>query len=275
MARTSEATATFVEQRVACAQCGSKLTIQRLEIGGKKTPLLPVLCESCSADEKAQEPEAPDGLSREERIFPLMHAAGVNVRKHGRCMLLEGFGEASRGERFDTSECGSEPLDAAAQFVEETIQAGEWGLVQGVLFIGPLGSGKTHLAAAIVRSVLLDERIDPSRVIFDRADRLITIIQDTYGTGSTAALLERREEAHLLVIDDLGQEKATPDALRILVDLVNAREGHPTVITSNHTPSGLVERFKGAEGWQRLASRLGRQNFRHVSVAGHDRRAVA
>ena len=124
-------------------------------------------------------------------------------------------------------------------------------------------------AAAIVRAVLLDQKVDAKRVIFDRADRLITMIQDTYGTGGTSAILERRERAHLLVIDDLGREKATPDTLRILVDLVNAREGHPTVITSNHTPEGLVQRFGTSEGLAAARLTIGPSEL----PARHGRRA--
>ena len=151
--------------------------------------------------------------------------------------------------------------DEFEDVLADMLHAGRWGAVRGLLLMGPLGCGKTHLAAAIVRAALLSPRIRPYSVIFDRADRLITVIQDTYGTGKTSAILELRERAHLLVIDDLGREKATPDTLRILIDLVNAREAHPTVITSNYTPHGLVQRWGEAEGWQRLASRLGPQEL--------------
>ncbi len=271
---TSETQVELLDEEAVCVDCEKPFTRKRVVIGGRPAPFASKSCEECVEKESVEQPEPPNGPSRKDQILLLMDRAGVNVRKHGLCLLAEG---KERGVQFDSTECGAEPLEAAGQFLDETLQAGRWGAVLGLLMMGPLGSGKTHLAAAIVRAVLLYDRIDAGRVIFDRADRLITMIQDTYGTGGTSAILERRERAHLLVIDDLGREKATPDTLRILVDLVNAREGHPTVITSNHTPQGLIERFKdaNAEGWKRLASRLGPQNFRHVTVEGHDRRAVA
>ena len=271
MDRSSKTSVDFVEEEATCLDCGKTFPFKRLVIDGERTPFSPGRCEDCCDKDEETVVGAP-APSRKDRILVLMDEAGVNVRQHGRCTLTEG---TMRGKHFDSSECGPEPLEAATQFVYDMLNAGRWGSVQGLLLMGTLGSGKTHLAAAIVRAALLDKRIDPARVIFDRADRLITEIQDTYGSGGTSAILEHRERAQLLVIDDLGREKATPDTLRILVDLVNAREGHPTVITSNQTPDGLVNRFGKGEGWQRLASRLGPQNFRHVTVQGHDRRSVA
>ena len=271
MDRSSKTTSELVDDEATCRDCGKTFPFKRLVIDGERTPFSPGRCEDCCDKDEETVVGAP-APSHKGRILVLMDEAGVNVRQHGRCTLTEG---TTRGKHFDSSECGPEPLEAATQFVYDMLNAGRWGSVQGLLLMGTLGSGKTHLAAAIVRAALLDKGIDPARVIFDRADRLITEIQDTYGTGGTSAILERRERAQLLVIDDLGREKARPDTLRILVDLVNAREGHPTVITSNQTPDGLVNRFGKGEGWQRLASRLGPQNFRHVTVQGHDRRSVA
>ena len=263
----------FIEERVTCFDCGGDFNRTYLEIGGARVPgLTPIRCDACSVDEEETPTPPSEAANREASIETLLDKAGINVRRHGRCTLEPG---KIRGVHFDTSECGTEPLDEARQFLDETLHAGKWGAVRGLLLMGTLGSGKTHLAAAIVRSTLLCPRIQTDQVIFDRADRLITMIQDTYGTGKTSQILEAREHAHLLVIDDLGREKATPDTLRILVDLINAREAHPTVITSNYEPTGLVARWDGSEGWQRLASRLGPQNYRHVTVHGSDRRSVA
>ncbi len=274
MDRSSKTHTEFVDEEAACLDCGETFTRKRMVIDGRSAPYALRACEGCVEKENDQQPTSapPYGPPRKDEILALLNDAGVNVRKHGRCSLLEG---KERGVHFDASGCGPEPLEAAGTFVDETLSAGRWGGVLGLLLMGPLGSGKTHLAVAIVRAVLLDKRIDPNRVIFDRADRLITMIQDTYGTGGTAAILERRERAELLVLDDLGREKPTHDVLRILIDLIDARELHPTVITSNHTPGGLVSHFGDAPGWQRLASRLGPQNYRHVTVTGSDRRATA
>jgi DNA replication protein DnaC len=79
----------------------------------------------------------------------------------------------------------------------------------------------------------------------------------------------RREEVDLWVLDDLGAEKPTEDVVRILTELIAAREGSPTVVTSNFEPRALLDRYPG---FDRVVSRLGRQDFRTVALTGRDRR---
>jgi DNA replication protein DnaC len=111
-------------------------------------------------------------------------------------------------------------------------------------------------------------------VVFDPADRLITKIQDSYGSG-TDPLIEVRKRAGLYVLDDLGREKDTTDALRTICTILEEREGAPTVITSNALPRALGDRAKDADLWARVASRLGDEVYRYVAVEGRDRRFAA
>ena len=104
------------------------------------------------------------------------------------------------------------------------------------------------------------------------ADRLISRVQDSYGTGTTDQLIERLRLAHLLVLDDLGREKGTDDALRTLCTVLDEREGAPTVITANGTPAQLATRYRDVALWDRVASRLGDEVYRYVAVPGPDRR---
>lgn len=206
------------------------------------------------------------GTSRRDALAePIPRALskiGINVRRHGEATL----------DNFEP--VGSGASKAVQHFVEDVKEAGTWSNVIGLNLIGPTGTGKTHLAVAAIR-LLLASGIPPHRILFDRASRLITEIQDTYGTGQTAKVLKKREEALLWVLDDLGAEKATADALRILHDLLDAREGHPNIITSNLTPTELGKRFGAEDGWVRIASRLGSRNFRAIKVEGRDRRFAA
>lgn len=200
-------------------------------------------------------------FDRTPNIQQLLAAAGVNVHKHGECTIENWEGLES-----------STPITAANDFVRDVLAAGRSSGVCGLFLCGDTGTGKTHLATGILRALLLNERIEPSRVVFDRAARLITEVQDTYGTGGTEKVLAKREGAAVWVLDDLGAEKATEDVLRILTDLFSAREGRPNVITSNYEPGQMADRWEGSFGWKRLASRLGPDNFSAIRVKGRDRR---
>lgn len=201
--------------------------------------------------------------NREAKLAALLEAAGVNVKKHGDCTIESWEGVES-----------NKPIQAANDFVREAVGATKADRVRGLYLCGDTGVGKSHLATGIVRAFLLSPRIDPARVVFDRASRLITEIQDTYNSGHTGKVLDKRERAQLWVLDDFGAEKATEDVLRILTDLMSAREGHANVLTSNYEPGQIAERWQ-SDGLVRLASRLGPENFLAVRVRGRDRRLSA
>lgn len=253
-----------------CRTCGEEWKRTVTFIGGQRVESIGGQCPRCVEGETEAEEER---LRREraERIELLLDQVGVNVRLHGRCTLEEG---PEIRVQFDTSDSGPVPLEAAQSFLTECLEAGRWDPVRGLMISGSdTGAGKSHLAAAITRGVLLDPHIDPREVVFDHAGRLITEIQDTYGTGQTSRLLGRRERAALWVLDDLGAEKASEDAQRIIYGLLHAREAHPTVITSNYLPDELAGAWRNQDGWARISSRLGQ--FRVVKVRGRDRRFEA
>lgn len=240
--------------------CGETFHVAQVKIGGRVLPGSPMFCPACLPGRMAEPGPEED---RGPRLIAMLDHAGVNIRKHGGCTL----------DNWEAGD-GTSPVPAAREFLAELAGAAWSDAVRGLYLCGDTGTGKTHLAVGVLREALLMARIEPNRVVFDRAARLITEIQDTYGTGSTEKVLAKRERATLWVLDDLGAEKATEDVLRILTDLLSAREAHPTVITSNYAPSDLAGRWS-SEGWARLSSRLATQNFRAVRVSGKDRRFVA
>lgn len=151
------------------------------------------------------------------------------------------------------------------------ISSGRHDRVQGLYLVGEqTGAGKSHLAVAVIRAVY-ETRSDLS-VIFEPADRLVTRVQDTYGSGATDDFIEARAKAALYVLDNLGREKPTMDALRVLVTILDEREGAPTVITSNQLPDELAARHQEGIEWTRIASRLGDHVYSYVRVRGRNRR---
>lgn len=119
----------------------------------------------------------------------------------------------------------------AIKFVEE------WKSVPyGLLFIGPVGVGKTHLAAAILRSLV--EECGVRGVFCDFTD-LLERIQATFSRGnpdSADDVLAPYRDAELLVLDELGARRPTDWVRDVLYGLINTRYNRQrmTIVTSNY-----------------------------------------
>jgi DNA replication protein DnaC len=110
---------------------------------------------------------------------------------------------------------------ATARFVEQREDA---------LFLGPPGTGKSHLAQAIGRAAIQQGH----RVLYREAHTLIEEIADATLDGTRKVLLTNLATAPLLIIDDLGMRKLPHTAAEDLLELIMRRyERVSTILTSN------------------------------------------
>jgi len=113
-----------------------------------------------------------------------------------------------------------------------------------LLFTGPYGSGKTHLAAAI-GNYQAGMGFPPLMV---SVPDLLDHLRATFSPKSSVSLDRRFEEVkmtRLLLLDDLGTQSATPWAKEKLYQLFNYRYNAelPTVITTSKNPNELDPRL--------------------------------
>lgn len=137
-------------------------------------------------------------------------------------------------EYYDSPSNQSHRVNAHKAFTaaHEFVECCAAGL--GLLFTGPVGSGKTFLAACIANALIERNK----RVLFLVVPDLLDELRATYnnkGEFSEIDLLDTAREIPILVLDDLGAHNYTEWTRNRLYSIINFRlnEQLPTVITSN------------------------------------------
>jgi len=101
---------------------------------------------------------------------------------------------------------------------------------EDALFLGPPGTGKSHLAQAIGLAAIQQG----FRVVYRETHTLLNDIADATIDGTRKQHMELLSTVPLLIIDDLGMRKLPPTAAEELLEIVMRRyERASTLLTSN------------------------------------------
>ena len=186
---------------------------------------------------------------------------------------------------YETSFTGVDPslawaLKTARSFVDAyPVDTGG----KGLLFVGPHGIGKTHLAVGVLRR-LIQER--GARGIFCDYGALIKQIQRSYDPRNTLnefELLDPVLKCEVLVLDDVGAQKPTDWIWDNIALILNTRYNNrlTTILTTNFadlppcggeltdTQRSAREQTLGDRIGERMRSRLAEMCVR-VDMSGKD-----
>jgi DNA replication protein DnaC len=98
------------------------------------------------------------------------------------------------------------------------------------LFLGPSGTGKSHLAQAIGQAAIQQGY----RVIYRETHILLDDLAEAVADGSRKEFMESLATVPLLIIDDFGMRKLPLTAAEDLLEIVMRRyERASTLVTSN------------------------------------------
>jgi DNA replication protein DnaC len=129
---------------------------------------------------------------------------------------------------------------AAGRFIEEYPMEKD-----GLLLIGPIGVGKTHLAVGIIKELMLQKG---ARCLFYDYRELLKEIQNSYNNSVRTTemdVLRPVFEAEVLVLDELGAVKPTEWVWDTVSHILNTRYNDKctTIITTNYRdlPPGGVD----------------------------------
>jgi len=147
-----------------------------------------------------------------------------------------GFEEEQTLEGFDWDA----PITFDRDRVKELFSLGFLERQEDVIFVGPVGVGKTFLACALGHAACRAGH----DVLFLRADRMFQWLRQSRADHSTEKALRRLLAPDLLVVDDFGLRRLTAEQSSDLYEVILERHRRAsTIVTSNRAIDEWVPLF--------------------------------
>lgn len=235
----------------ACTSCGAEVTVDAPEegIGAAMAARLGVICDECDKKLAAEEAER-------ERQVKVAHYESA-LAKSG----IPSIFARLKWDDMDFDEPGRGRITQAARAWSQ----GEGK--QGLFIFGPVGTGKTRLAAIAARHRLWREPL-----LWMSVPVMIAKSTAEFGSKEKRQVGEALTGTRALVLDDIDKVRPNDWVLAQLFAAIDGRlaAGAPLLITGNLGPEEMADRFRGEFG-EAIVSRIV-EHCALLHLKGRDRR---
>lgn len=213
-----------------CAKHGAYTSAgTRIKIGKGKEIWTP--CPGCRLDADA------------ERIAEIARAAAASKSAELEAMLRQtAIPSRFIGRTFDnyqvTCDGQARALAMCREYAENFERHGARGA--SLIFSGGVGTGKSHLAAAILQAII------PGHIgAYLTVNDLFRMVRDTWRAGSTKSesqVLAELAALPLLVIDEVGVQRSNTEDHNLLFDIMDRRyrDRRSSILLTNEDKAGLA-----------------------------------
>jgi DNA replication protein DnaC len=203
-------------------------------------------CTGCEKDSAAREAEI-----EAEKAEEIAHAREYKTRELLKRLIVPERYKEAEIENFnpyagEEGEKQREMLEVVDTFLNRTERAAEGPKLighSGLLLLGHVGTGKTHIGYGIAKKFIRQECREAQ--VYTMSE-MVDEIQETFDRSSgkkKGAVLKNFKSLGLLVIDEVGMQPDTDSVFKIITAIITDREKEllPTVLIANLTIEELNE----------------------------------
>lgn len=196
---------------IYCKKCNERIDSEPLDFSDKKF-IFKVACK-CVRDEE----ERRKKIEEQQKVLRLKEECFRTIKNR-------------MDYHFDKKDSNTKEYQLARNYVKKFELMKKENI--GLMFYGPVGSGKTTLAACIANAIIEKYKI---RVKFRNIPQIINDIEKAGFNIDKNEYINSLTNVPLLVLDDFGIERNTEYTKELLYQIINARyeSKKPTIISTN------------------------------------------